>query len=172
LASFLKDVDDLERATTSLPHVEEDGSSECPFSGELYAKKEELEEKVTSGVNRLHDCLADLAKEIQRCKANLGRIQADSAKLNLQETQDCYSEAESEQQRQYRHVVQDREAILVALGKAEAVLKISRTRKSPGGTPRRQTPPSSAPSGPGGLGKELDGLLSLGPLSDPDNRDN
>lgn len=185
---FLKQVDELERAMTSLPHVENNGSSECPFAGDLYAKKEELEQQVLAGIQTLRGHLADLEREGQRCRANLGRIQADAGRLNLEDTQDQYAVAETEQRRQYREVLQGRDATLVALGKAEAVLKVSRTRKFPGGEPPRQEqyplsqrgsaqPPNSLPAspqgpsaplppacGPGSLGGELDGLTSMGPL--------
>ena len=63
-------IDELEQAMTVLPHVEEDGSSECPFAGELYAKKEELEQQVKDVVKHLQGYDADLTREIRRLKGN------------------------------------------------------------------------------------------------------
>jgi len=169
-----KRVDELEQAVRILPTVEEDGSSECPFARELYAKKEELEQQVTSDIDVLNDFLVKLDKEIERCGKNLAQIQADSAKLNLQEPQDCYVQAELEQQKEYKDAVKDREDVYAVLVKAEAILKITQRKKYPGEEPQGQDqspisfpdhvqiPPSE--SQPDTLGGEVDGLISLGPL--------
>jgi hypothetical protein len=169
-----KCIDELEEAMTVLPHVEDDGSSECPFAGELYAKKEELEEEVQSAIERMQGYDADLEGEIQRRKTNLELIQTDENRLNLQETQDRYLKAEDELQRQCRHLAQDRDAISVVMARAQGVLKVSEARELPGGESRGRSPvaaPSpespqrpSAPPRPAPLGQELGGLLSLGPL--------
>ena len=167
-------VDDLEQAMTVLPHVKEDGSSECSFAGELYGKKEELEEEVKDAIQRMQSYDADLAREIRRLKENQGRIRADANKLGLPETQDHYNVADEAAQKEYRKLVQDREAIAVVMAKAQGVLQVSRRRKMPGGAPPASSPvssgtskvhqpPGSAP-GPGPLDKGLDGLISLGPL--------
>ena len=132
---ILQLIAELESAMTSLPHVAKDGSSDCPFAGELYAKR-----------------------------------------LNLEETRRCYSEAESEQEREYRRAVEDRDAVYIVLKKAEAVLEVSNTRKLPGGIFKETqglSAPGSHSSGDltsavfseGSLGGELDGLMSLGPLN-------
>lgn len=174
LAEYIRLVDELESAMTSLPHVQDGGGSECPFAGELYAKKEELEAKVIDAVKHMHSFMADLNRELQRHKANLARIQSDAERLNLQETQQEYDTAETEQAALCRRMAQDRDAITVALGKAEAVLKVSQQRKHPKGVPAQkgpqlgpgpQLPVSGTPqTHPRGLGKEIKDLFPLGPL--------
>jgi hypothetical protein len=118
-----------------------------------------------------------LDKEIQRCRGNLERIQTDSGRLNLRETSLHYSEAARAQQGQLQSAIDDKDAVCVVLTKAQAVLKVSRTRKFPGRKPQEGYPfpvPSlGAPgstgvqSSPGLLGNELGGLISLGPLGRP-----
>ena len=60
LESISKLVDELETATSTLPYVNESGESECPFSENLYAKKEELEEQVSGKENLLAGYLMEL----------------------------------------------------------------------------------------------------------------
>lgn len=170
-------VDELDMAMTCLPHVEESGGSECPFAEDLYAQKEELEGKVVCEVEKMHSCIAELEHQIQRYKGNLTRIQTDSGKLNLEETQECYSDAMDAQEKQIRQTEQDIDAVSVVLAKAEAVLKVSQKRNYPGGKPQRQNPfppsqqepsqpsvPLSQPIVPDISNDGVDGLISLGPL--------
>ena len=42
-------VQELLRAASQLPKIDENGSSECPFAEELYAKKEEAQKKARLG---------------------------------------------------------------------------------------------------------------------------
>ena len=167
-------VDDLEQAMTVLPHVEEDGSSECHFADELYAKKEELEKQVKDAVQRMQDYDADLAREDRRLRTNQTQIQADGSRLQLPQTQDCYGKAESQTEKQCRELAQDRDAIAVVMSRALGVLQVSQRRKMPGREPRERFPVAvprpgpagsqSAGPGPEPLGKDLGGLLEMGPL--------
>jgi len=167
-------IDDLEQAMRVLPHVEDDGGSDCPFAGELYAKKEECQEKVESGVERMQGYDADLDGEIQRLKANLHQIQDDAEGLNLPEVKERYAEAEGDLQKRCRNLASDRDAISVVMARAAGVLAVSQKRKYPGGVPHGLSRGAAAPPegpqspepqpGPQPPGKDLGGLLELGPL--------
>jgi len=172
LAGITEHIEQLDRAMSSLPHVNKEGGSECGFAEDLFAQKEELEKQVIEDVNRLMGYMRAIDHDIARCRNNLSRIQADSAKLNRDEARDCYSRAQEAAERELREAVQDKDAISIVLARATAVLKVSQARKFPGREPQRQLPPAGpgAPEGPGprtpaaGIGRELDGLLSIGPL--------
>jgi len=175
LASISSKVKELESVTSSLPYVNADGSSECPWAESLYARKEELEGKVRGDIHHLADYLMQLDADLLRCLERLKKIQADYAKLNHQTPQHHYAEAVRREQDQCQHVQDDRDAVSVVLTRAKAVLAMSRRRKYPGKKPQQQFPmptgtpgvvtaspqgPSSAPVG-GGVDSEIGGLMSL-----------
>jgi len=174
LANMVDHLEKLDRAMTSLPHVDEQGSSECPFAEDLYAQKEEAEKQVLEDVNRLMGYMRAIEHAIAQCRSNVARIRADSAKLNGEKARDSFSSAEEAAERELREAIQDRDAISVVLARAQAVLKVSQTRKFPGREPQRRPPVPvvvpGASEGPGprlpagGIGRELGGLLSIGPL--------
>jgi hypothetical protein len=167
-------IDELESAMTVLPHVEDDGSSECHFADELYAKKEEWEAEVKEAIQQMQDYDADLEGMAQRLQANRVRVQDDATELNLSETQDHYHQAEDQLQEQCRELARDRDAIAVVIARADGVLKVSQQRKFPGRQPHGRSPVAAPPSGPtppvgpesspAPLDREVDDLLSLGPL--------
>jgi len=168
-------IDELEKAMTRLPNVSEDGDSDCHFARELYAKKQRLEQAVMLWVQELHRFLGYLRKEAARCLKNLEIIRADAKRLNLDETRRCYSEAESEQEREYRLAAEDRDAVYVVLKRAVAVLEVSTNRNCPDILPKTEgsaRPDSgiSRQAGPGtfcdgGSGSEYGDLMSLGPFN-------
>jgi len=178
LASISKEVSDLEAATSSLPYVNEDGESECPFAENSWAKKEELEEKVSGKVNVLAGYLMGFDAERLRRQKELDRLQEDYKKLNLQETSDHYAEAVLRQKEKIRSLQERKDAVTAVLVRARAVLKASKGRKFPGRKPQQQfsfplDPSGTSPSDPlspgshskpGGLSNEVTGLMSLGPL--------
>jgi hypothetical protein len=178
LAGVSEHVNGLESVMNSTPHVDEQGNSDCPFAEDLYSRKNELEKQVIEDVNRLMGYMRAIDHDIARCRNNLSRIQADSAKLNRDEARDCYSRAQEAAERELREAVQDKDAISIVLARAQAVLKVSQTRKYPGREPQRPFPPAGpgASGGPGprtpaaGIGRELDGLLSIGPLEETESK--
>ncbi|KPL24979.1 MAG: hypothetical protein AMJ75_02260 [Phycisphaerae bacterium SM1_79] len=110
-----------------------------------------------------------LDKEVKRCAGNLDRIRSDSQMLNLTEPIEYYLEAERLQQIQYYEAVCDREAVYWTLKRVQAALASSSISGFAGGDPFIPNvsvyPPSVGPGiHAGGLGQEIDGLLSLGPL--------
>ena len=130
---------------TALPRVEADGSSECPFAENLYAQKEEAEEKLIQSVHLLEECLPMLDREISRCRSNWDRIRVDSQQLHGPEARNGYTASEQEQMHQYNTLVEDRKQIPHVLKKAGLVLEMAQGIKFPGGKPQRRGPVGAAP---------------------------
>ena len=177
LKSFLglaeRDVGHLQSLTNSLPVVEEDGSSECPFAEKLFAEKEEAERKVAGHVQKLNRCLVELGRELDRCRGNLQRIEVDQQSLRLTKPINEYSRAALAQRDQCYHAQNDQEAVTIVLSRAEAVLEAARNHKFPGREPRNRSssaPPLPTPDRVGNargntsLGGEVKNLISLGPI--------
>ena len=177
LSGFTSLIKQLESAMTSLPHVDSSGYSACPLdlANELYAKKEKLEAQVSARMPSLYRVHAALQKEVDRCKKNLDKIQGDAGRLNLQKTRDKYSQAEQAQELELRQATDDRDAIFLAIKKAEAILKISKGRHLPktkdkigdkagdkGKDGKASSDAGSRSSGGEKLGSSLKGLLSTG----------
>lgn len=170
----------LESQSKSLPRMDEDGGSDCPFAEELYAKKEEVEEKLAAAVQALESCLPLLDREISRCRSNLAIISSDRQKLNSQEAGNGYSAAEGEVTKQLRKAVGDRKSVVNALKRARTALEIAKSQKFPGRKPQRPKiggttskpviePKSTAPGSVSDISKpsldsKIEGVLSTGPL--------
>jgi len=178
LASDSALADRVESANNNLPYVDDSQESECPFTEQLYAQKEKLEQELKSKVEVLKRYHKVLSSKVDRCREILQEIQVDSAKLKLQETSKHYSQALEAQQSQYDSAVDNRDAVSVVLKKAQAILNVSRSRKYPGKTLDEQFPFPAGMPGPlasaaqtpdpqspaGGLSNEISGLISMGPL--------
>ena len=177
LASISQEIQRLERATSSLPYVNDDGESECPFAENLWAQKEELQEKVSGKLGVLSNHLMQLDAKRLSCIKELGKIQEDYEKLNIKETSDHYAEAVLRLTDDCRLFEEMKDAVTAVLVRARAVLKRSEGRKFPGRKPQQfsfpvgpsgpssaHSPSPGSSSKPGGLGNEVTGLMSLGPL--------
>lgn len=126
----------LQSAATSLPEVAPDGSSECPFAGELYAQKEELERRLLGAVASLRRHLEAVEEELQRCKEKLKVISQDKSQLAFDEAIDQYAQAEQKLRDKCTSLSEDRRALLDAIGRAVAALAASRSKKYPGKKPK------------------------------------
>lgn len=128
----------------------------------------ELQSKLSIAMDKLQRYKVKLDKEVLRCERNLARIRADSEKLNLEETRECYCQAESLQQKQYYEAVSDRDAVGWAITRVRTALSTWQIRSFPVWDPfLPDLPISSSPgyqNNPGRLGNEVDDLLSFGPL--------
>ena len=118
------------------------------------SRRAALRASLSSDASKLRRYKSGLDREVRRCTRNLDRIQADSESLTLEQTLECYSEAERRQQQQHHEAIRDRDEVCSVLAKVRSAL-----RASPLGSPVREPQSHS-----GGLGKEVDGLLSLGSL--------
>ena len=171
LSQVTSDVQQLESAIQSLPRVDEKGSSECPFAEDLFAQKEELEAKLSNAAPTLRAYLAALEREVSRCQGNLGKIRAGAGQVATAGVVDALDSAAKAAEDAAYQATTDRDDILLVLPRVEAALRISRTRKYPGKQPERTlfprgaAPPGRSSDGSGSvLGRELEDVLSLGPL--------
>ncbi len=127
----------------------------------------DLQAKLSTELEKLQRYKPKLDREVSRCKKNLDRINTDSERLNLNETRECYLEAEDEQQKQLDEAVRDRDTVFWAISKVRSALSMSRA----GSLPTGNSSPSALPhlplpgyqNNPGRLGNEVDDLLSFGP---------
>ena len=166
----------LESSTRVLPKVDDEGSSDCPFAGNLYTQKEEAEEKVIEIIGRLERYQDLVEKELARCRRNLKRIELDAKTVRLKTVKDKYYQAANAQESEYLKAVQQKKTLKELISRCNEVLANSRKKRWPGKKPvkkekTRSAPPvktramlqresqkSSAKSG------DLNGLFSLGPL--------
>jgi hypothetical protein len=110
----------------------------------------DLQARLSTELEKLQRYKSKLDREVLRCKKNSNRIRTDSERLNLDETRQCYLEAEDEQQKQLDEAVRDRDAVSWAMSKVRSALP--------------HLPLPGYQNNPGRLGNEVDDLLSFGPL--------
>ena len=155
----------------SLSHCGQD-----PKNNYARYRRIQLQSRLSSEQEKLQQYKPYLDKEVDRCVRNLEKILSDSQRLNLTEPMEYYLEAERLQQIQYYEAVCDREAVYWTLKRVQAALGSSRIGGFGVGDPLTPDVPIYSPSTgpeihPGGLGEEVDGLLSSGPLDkDPRQR--
>jgi len=128
----------------------------------------DLQARLSTELEKLQRYKVKLDREVLRCKKNLDRINTDSEKLSLDETRECYSEAESLQLEQYREAVSDCDAVSWAISRIQAALRSSRGGGFgvgyPFGPDLPIQPLPGHQSNPDRLGNEADELLGFGPL--------
>ncbi len=173
-------LEDLSARMSVLPDVDEKGRSECPFAEDLYAKKEEAEEKVARELGQLRRYPGLVNEEMSRCRKNLEQLRSDGGRLNRDETKEHYSFAEGSQEAHYRMADQLYQKLIDLIPRAEEALRLAGTKRFPGIKPQKSVsvskppgsdrftpmaprPVSSQAMGPS-LGKEIDSLMSIGPL--------
>lgn len=168
VAGTRSQAEELLRMTRSLPEVDKNGNSECPFARELYAKKEKAEQELIGRLATLHRYLSAVEQELARCKGNLVVISSRETMLNRDEAKRMYSDAEVAQAAEYKRYVEKRNRIQETLELVEQALAEERTRQFPGGAgqeiPGMGPPPGVPPTGPASVGEELEHLLALGPV--------
>jgi hypothetical protein len=173
-------VKELVEKVRSLPRVEHDGSSQCPFAEELYAKKEETEKSVQGLMILLRQYLGVVLKKIERCRRNIQVIEASTTALNNDEPRREFSDAEAEQAAEYNRFVGNRDAILEVLEFVDEAMEEASAKKFPGRIPRQWpympealtplpiiTVDGESETHQSPLDRELSDLLSLGPLARP-----
>jgi hypothetical protein len=142
-----------------------------PEMEKRYAAKEELESKLSAAVERLRAMLPDLDRRVDRCHQVLQRVQADSAKLNLPEARRDYSEAEDAARKEYLSALHHRDWTVVTITKAEAVLAIARKKQFPhSGACHRTDGGEKNGKADQDRRRETDGLISLGPLGNVEEK--
>lgn len=116
----------------------------------------ELQDKLSDHLIVLRRYAVELRTEMAQHRSNLNRIRADLERLNLGETREHYFEALRQQQKQYYEAVWDLDAVRWAISKVQEALSSSRIDS----VPANDHYASDLPHDSGGLGDELDGLLS------------
>ena len=143
-------IKELQSKASSLPIVEEDGSSECPFAEDLYAQKEEAEDKLRDLLSDLNGQIPLLTDDIARHRRNLKQISADKEKLTTPQPKGSYSSAEQQLQSDLHVALRIQERFRDILKRAKLALEIAATQTFPGRKPQRKgfSPGASAPASP------------------------
>jgi hypothetical protein len=173
--------EELRNKVKSLPQVDQEGHSECPFAEYLYAEKEKLTERVEKESKKLRPYLEVVEREIERCVSNLAQINADANSLFLDQAREEYARAKHAQELQYEKAVQQRGKLIGLIECAAKILAEARSKKFPTKKPGDsfQSPLGVFEGkGIGSIGEtagktfsvqpsfksEIDNLISLGPL--------
>jgi hypothetical protein len=168
IAGIRSDAEQLKRITESLPAVDPNGNSECPFARELYARKEKAERELIGRLPMLHQYLNAVEKELARCKGNLVVISSNETRLNGDNAKRMYSDAEVAQAAEYKRWVEKRDRIQETLEFVGRVLGAARTKQFPGGaggeTSQLEAAAGGRPAGGESVGDELEHLLAMGPV--------
>jgi len=162
-------LDTLETKTNLCPKVDEKGNSECPFAEDLYAQKEDAAEQVIAQVEILQILLALLEEEIASLRANLTKVESDTGALHSENAKEMYLSAQQGLEQYIQKNLDRKKEILDLISLAEEMLRLAHEKKWPLGEPERHSlfPPvtPSSPSNSGlSLKREVDGLISLGPI--------
>ncbi len=165
LESTKKCMEDLDRSVHSLPSVDEDGNSECPFADELYAKKEELQKTLEARLKDLFEMLKAVDAEIKRCGKNLAVVTAHHHRIHGEKVRDKYSDEEFKLAARIKQLTEIREQIQKAIKAVQKALAESKARYYPGTKPDEwpgisddsPTPPLKGSD----ADRELDDLLEL-----------
>lgn len=181
----------LSSKVQELPDLDGKDPSECEFAEDRYAEKEEMVEKVSERLNELHRHKEILDREIERCKNNLDIIETDASSLSLDEAKENYLFAKLSQEFDYKKAVCLRQEISDLISYSKKTLEVAALKKFPGKKPEKKfrPPPEvfenlagrdstglksiqpSSPHAPGPFSnKEIDSLLSIGPLGGTYNR--
>ena len=164
-------VRELIEATKVLPRVDEEGSSECPFAKDLYAKKEEKREMVAQVLAQLPDNLNRVNNEIERCEANRSRIASDGQSLHGDAVRDHYDEADNTLTLERERLITLRRRIQQVIETAQKALATADSKRFPRTDPRAPDdeptpePPIDIvfpPQDRSGLGQEIEDLFGLG----------
>ncbi|MFC1734763.1 hypothetical protein ACFL1X_01505 [Candidatus Hydrogenedentota bacterium] len=124
-------------ATKTLPKVDENGHSECPSAENLYAQKEEMEEKLRSMLRTHSGLTSVIDKELSRMKEDMGTIYTKRNALRTRPPKDKYDEAGYESLQAYDKVVKQKKRLLSLLRKMQSVIDEVSKVKFPGKKPQR-----------------------------------
>jgi len=160
-----KNIEDLDRSVHSLPAVDKEGNSECPFAEELYAKKEKLQEKLQSQLKELYKILEAIEAEISRCRNNLTVVTSHQNKINGDKVRDHYTEEEARLAARITQLNNMREEVLKAIKACQKAIAEASAKYFPGRKPREwpglPDDPNSIDTGNSSGDGELDDLFEL-----------
>lgn len=123
-------------AVRQLPRVNEEGSSECPFAEELYAKKEKVQKEAQSFLKELDEYSRWASDEITRYRDSLTVILAGKEALSNNNAINRFTEAEVKLAALARKLSRVRDQICEAFRRLQAAIKESSQKQFPGRIPR------------------------------------
>ena len=159
---------ELEGLWPTMPKVESNGVSECPFAEDQYLNKKRLERQVSTEVGGLRRAMGNIDSEIARCKRNLTRISVDAQQIELAATRSKYAEGMGRQEQEYMEAQGMRRELETVISRAEATLAASQQKRYPLPLPENSLPgalsatASSFPSAPNDIRDEVEDLISMG----------
>ena len=121
-----------------LPHVNEDGSSECGFAEELYAQKEEAQQKLPLGLSMLRRCLARINQAIQVLRKERDIVGSDREELNGESAKESYTEAAQSIDMEIHRYVGFRLRVLEQMGYLEHAIEEGAKKRYPGDKPPKE----------------------------------
>lgn len=127
---------ELRRDTDTLPRVNADGSSECPFSENLFYRKERTAQFVRDDLRQLRDFLTSCTNHIAIGQNKIHELAHEREALNGKAAQDCFAKAELHWQAQLQNDQQVRRDLIDTIAEVEATLREAGARQFPGGDPR------------------------------------
>jgi len=131
-----KSIEDLDRSVHSLPDVDEDGNSECPFAEELYAEKEKRQKKLQSQLKEFYKIIEAIDAEIGRCKKNLTVITAHQNKINSDKIRDQYTEEEAKLAGRITQLIKIKQEVRKAIKACKKAIAEASAKHYPGRKPR------------------------------------
>ena len=171
LGAAQKTTEKLLRAVRSLPKVDQNGNSECPFARELYVKKEELEKEVTALLRQLEEYQVAIEKLIQSSKQDLLVVSARADLLNGDSPRAHFSDAEGLLASAYKNYLRFRNCLHRTIKMVREVLAAAAAKPYPGPLPGSQLQMPSQPGDDlvwpkpyqelGGADRELSSLFAL-----------
>ncbi|MBN2328683.1 MAG: hypothetical protein JXR73_16195 [Candidatus Omnitrophica bacterium] len=178
-------ISELDNKMSVLPRVNPDGSSDCPFAGELFYAKERAAQELADHLKVLQHTEAMITGELDRCQQNWEILAGDAGVLQTEAARRQYDNAETIQAHQWRQVQEYLQKFRNAILEAQRWLAKAEEKKYPGELtpPAPPSPPMditiSAPNSlPGepppfsssSFQAELEDLISFGPMSeDPED---
>ena len=157
MASLAGLLDTLKTKVNVLPRVDDKGNSECPFAEDLYAERDEAEERVAEALQDASGYMELLDREIARLRGSFGRVQADANSLNSLRAKEEYQNAAQALEHHIGKNLERRKALSELIASAEKLLAFSRAKKWPVDKPQKSFRPGAV------LGGDLTGVRSLGP---------
>jgi hypothetical protein len=163
------DAAELRQSTHSLPPVNQDGSSPCPWAEPLYAKHDELRNKLQSHLHQAREYLTAVESETTKCSHDLAVITVHEDRLHRDQPRAHFSEAEARVAalyKRYQHLQAQLKELITYLDK---VIQEAAPWQFPGGLPRKWPDLGTAPvrpkPGDGDTGapseQELDALFEM-----------
>ena len=154
-------IEKLDRSVHSLPKVDEDGNSECPFAEEMYAQKEDIQAQLNGQLKGLYEKQEAIDAENTRCKNNLVVISAHERRIHRDSVRDQYSQAEVELCARIECLSEMQERVTKTIKDVQAALAEASEKYYPGRCP--QNGGASGTPNPGGANddRELDDLLEI-----------